>query len=404
MKLKVLSVSEVNRYIKKYISGNPILSHIEIEGELSNFKRHSSGHLYFTLKDQTSKMACVMFKSDTGAIPDKLKDGMKLVASGQINVYERDGRYQLYVKKIRVAGIGDLHVKFEAMKEQLMEEGLFDHDVKQEIPVFPNKIAVITSPTGAAVRDILTVTKRRNPLVDVVIYPVRVQGETSKNEIIAALKSVEENDSVDTIILGRGGGSIEELWSFNEESVARAISACPLPVISAVGHETDFTIADFVADMRAATPSAGAELAVADLNQYRLDLQNLIEQSEYRVLDYIQRSKQSVMALQPKQLLINTENKLNDYYQQLDSMVDNMQHMMDKYFLEQTSELEKLLLTLEMHSPIHSLKRGYALLENSRHNVIMSTKEVEKDDVISVKMSDGTLETKVLTVNTDGGV
>lgn len=404
MKLKVLSVSEVNRYIKKYISGNPILSHIEIEGELSNFKRHSSGHLYFTLKDQTSKMACVMFKSDTGAIPDKLKDGMKLVASGQINVYERDGKYQLYVKKIRVAGIGDLHVKFEAMKEKLMEEGLFDHDVKQEIPVFPNKIAVITSPTGAAVRDILTVTKRRNPLVDVVIYPVRVQGETSKDEIIAALKSVEENDSVDTIILGRGGGSIEELWSFNEEGVARAISACPIPVISAVGHETDFTIADFVADMRAATPSAGAELAVADLNQYRLDLQNLIEQSEYRVLDYIQRSKQSVMALQPKQLLINTENKLNDYYQQLDSMVDNMQHMVDKYFLEQTSELEKLLLTLEMHSPIHSLKRGYALLENSRHNVIMSTKEVKKDDVISVKMSDGTLETKVLTVNTDGGV
>lgn len=404
MKLKVLSVSEVNRYIKKYINGNPILNSIEIEGELSNFKRHSSGHLYFTLKDQTSKVACVMFKTYADLVPDQLKDGMKLIVSGQINVYERDGIYQLYVKKIRVAGIGDLHIEFEAMKEKLMKEGLFDSDVKKNIPVFPKKIAVITSPTGAAVKDILSVARRRNPLVDVVIYPVRVQGETAKDELVEALKLVENNTSVETVIIGRGGGSIEELWAFNEETVARAIVACPIPIISAVGHETDFTIADFVADLRAATPSAGAERAVADLNQYTVELQNLIEQSEYHVLDYIKRSQQSVVALQPKYLLTNIENSLHDYYQKLDGLADYMAHIVDKYFLEQTSALEKLLLTLEMHSPVHTLKRGYALLENSKHKVIMSTKEIKKDDVLSVRMSDGTLETKVLTVNTDGGV
>lgn len=404
MKLKTLTVTEVNRYIKKYISGNPILSHIEIEGELSNFKRHSSGHLYFTLKDSDARLSCVMFKSNADTVEMNLKDGIKIIATGQIGVYERDGKYQLYVKALRQAGVGDLHVKFEAMKAMLKAEGLFDEDLKRTIAAFPSKIAVITSPTGAAIRDILTVAKRRNPMVDIVIYPVRVQGTSSKNELVEALRQVSVRDDIDTVIIGRGGGSIEELWSFNEESVARAIVACPIPIISAVGHETDFTISDFVADMRAATPSAGAELAIPDLNGYTQEMEHLIERSEALVLYLLRSYKQDIKVYHPKQLLTNFENKLMDYQQQLDRMADKLNHSVDKYFIAQSNELEKLLLNLEMHSPIHTLSRGYALLENASSNVITSTKNVKEGDRVTIKISDGRIETRVEEVTYTGGV
>jgi exodeoxyribonuclease VII large subunit len=404
MKIKILSVTEVNRYLKKYISGNPILSHLEIEGELSNFKRHSSGHLYFTLKDQNARIACVMFKSNADGVKIDLKDGMKLIASGQISVYERDGKVQLYVQALKQAGIGDLHVKFEAMKEKLQDEGLFDQKNKKPLPEFPSKIVAITSPTGAAIRDILTVVKRRNPLVDVLVYPVRVQGETSKDELVAALEAVNKRDDIDIIIMGRGGGSIEELWSFNEECVARQVAASTIPIISAVGHETDFTITDFVADARAATPSAGAELAVPDLNTYTMELDKLVERSEAVLLYRINSLKQEVKLFHPKQLLMNLENKLMDYHQQLDTYADKMNHHVDKYFLTQTSALEKVLLTLEMHSPIHTLNRGYALLENASSKVVTSVEEVKEGDKISVKLSDGVLKTNIDEVINDGGL
>jgi len=404
MKLKTLSVTEVNRYIKKYISGNPILSHMEIEGELSNFKRHSSGHLYFTLKDADSRLSCVMFKNNADLVNLDLRDGVKLIATGQVGVYERDGKYQLYVKALRQAGIGDLHIKFEAMKEKLKGEGLFDQERKKAIPTFPSKIATITSPTGAAIRDILTVTRRRNPLVDLVIYPVRVQGESSKDELVEALRAVSLREDIDIVIIGRGGGSIEELWSFNEECVARAIVECPIPIISAVGHETDFTISDFVSDMRAATPSAGAEIAVPDLNTYSQEVEGLIEKCELRVLHSLRRNQQELKLYHPKQLLINFENKLMDYQQQLDHMADKLNHSVDKYFISQTSELEKLLLSLEMHSPIHTLNRGYALLENASAKVITSTRSVKEGDRLTIKMSDGAIKAEVEAVTHNGGV
>lgn len=403
MKLKTLSVTEVNRYLKKYISGNPILSNIELEGELSNFKRHSSGHLYFTLKDDMSRISCVMFKGSADHVTVDLKDGQKLIAKGQISVYERDGKYQLYVKELRLAGIGDLHVQFEAMKAKLMAEGLFDEDSKRPIPTFPSKIAVITSPTGAAIRDILTVAKRRNMLVDVVIYPVRVQGETSKYELVKALEQITLRDDIDVIIMGRGGGSIEELWAFNEECVARSIAACNIPIISAVGHETDFTISDFVADMRAATPSAGAEIAVPDLNRYTTELEQLIEKSELYVLNTIKNSKNELKLYHPKQILMKLENRLMEYQQQLDNYADKVQQSVDRYFLAQTNALEMVLLNLEMHSPMHTLKRGYALLENAKGKVITSTKETKVGNVIKVKLEDGELETVVKKIIVDGG-
>ncbi len=404
MKLKTLSVTEVNRYLKKYINGNPILSSIELEGELSNFKRHSSGHLYFTLKDETSKISCVMFKNSAEHIALNLKDGQKLIARGQISVYERDGTYQLYVKELRQAGIGDLHVQFELMKEKLMAEGLFSDQLKKSIPTFPSKIAVITSPTGAAIRDILTVAKRRNKLVDLVIYPVRVQGESSKLEIVEALNYLSTREDIDVIILGRGGGSIEELWSFNEEIVARSIVACKIPVISAVGHETDFTIADFVSDMRAATPSAGAELAVPDLNRYTGELEQLIEKSELYVLNAINNSKNELKLYNPKQILITLENRLMEYQQQLDSYADKMQFVIERFFQNKTNDLEKVLLNLEMHSPIHTLQRGYALLENAKSKVITSISETNIGDKLTIKLNDGKLETLVEEIIVDGGI
>lgn len=404
MKIKVLSVTEVNRYIKKYISGNPILSHIEIEGELSNYKRHSSGHLYFTLKDENSKIACVMFKSSADQVDIDLKDGKLLVAAGQISVYERDGKYQLYVSTLKEAGVGDLHVKFEAMKEKLKSEGLFDEVLKKPLPSFPSKIAAVTSPTGAAIRDILTVLKRRNPLVDVVVYPVRVQGERSKDELVTAIDSIAARTDIDVVIVGRGGGSIEELWSFNEECVARAISRCPIPVISGVGHETDFTITDFVADVRAATPSAAAEISVPNLEQYVRELDFMIENVEMNVLTAINNYQQQLKLYHPKQLLLNFENKLMEYQQQLDHMADKLNHGIDKYFAFQTNTLEKLLLTLEMHSPIHTLNRGYALLENASSKVITSVNDVSDGEQLTVKLSDGIINTRVEEVIRDGGV
>jgi len=404
MKLKTLSVTEVNRYLKKYISGNPILSRLEIEGELSNFKRHSSGHLYFTLKDENSRISCVMFKSNADEVAVNLKDGIKLIASGQISVYERDGKYQLYVKALRQAGIGDLHIKFEAMKEKLAEEGLFSEALKKDIPEFPSKIAAVTSPTGAAIRDILTVMKRRNPLVDVVVYPVRVQGESSKDELVQALNKVNERQDIDVVIIGRGGGSIEELWSFNEETVARAIVASRIPVISAVGHETDFTISDFVSDMRAATPSAGAELAVPDLMIYRKQTERYIEQAEMKLLSTLQMYQHEMKLYHPKQLLMNLENKLMDYQQQLDSIADKLQYETDKYFVQKTNELEKILLNLEMHSPLHTLERGYALLENAKGKVLTSATELKAGDEITVKLSDGEAKAEVRDVYSNGGV
>lgn len=272
MEIRALEISEANSYIKKVLSNDPILYNLKVRGEISNFKINSSGHVYLTLKDETSKMKCVIFKGNY----DKslqLEDGMKIVANGYISVYERDGAYQLYIRKVEKDGVGNLHIEFERLKKKLNREGLFDPRFKKKIPYMPKSIGVVTSQTGAVIRDIINVVRRRFPKVNVYLYPVAVQGANSADEIVKGIEFFNKMQNVDTMIVGRGGGSLEELWSFNEEKVARAIFASDIPIISAVGHEVDYTICDFVSDMRAPTPSAAAEIAVPDLNEvlYRLD-------------------------------------------------------------------------------------------------------------------------------------
>ena len=262
MKLKTFTVSEVNEYINKLLRGDIILRNLNVEGEISNFKLHSSGHMYFSIKDDNSRLRCVMFRGQSRLLKFLPEEGMKVIVKGYVALYERDGQYQLYIQEMQPAGIGALYLAYEQLKEKLEREGLFYESTKKPLPFLPERIGVVTSPTGAAIRDIISVINRRNPNVEIIIYPVLVQGTESKEQIVEAIDYFNKNNYVDVIIVGRGGGSIEELWSFNEEVVARSIFSSKIPIVSAVGHETDFTIADFVADMRAATPSAAAELVI----------------------------------------------------------------------------------------------------------------------------------------------
>ena len=274
MKIRALDVSEANSYIKRILINDPILCSLKIKGEISNFKVHSSGNVYLSLKDQNSKINCVIFRNDYDKSLN-LENGTKIIANGYISVYEREGSYQLYIKHIEVAGIGNLYIEFNKLKEKLQKEGLFDYQYKKPIPKIPKSIGVVTSPTGAVIRDIINVTKRRYPKVHIKLYPVKVQGQGSKEEICEGIKFFNEVHPVDTIIVGRGGGSIEDLWSFNEEEVARCVFESKIPIISAVGHEIDFTICDFVADMRAPTPSAAAEIATPSLEDLHFKLDNI---------------------------------------------------------------------------------------------------------------------------------
>ena len=266
MKLRALDISEANSYIKRILTNDPILYNLRVKGEISNFKVHSSGNVYLSLKDEKSKLNCIIFKSNYDKSLN-LDNGVKIIATGYISVYERDGAYQLYINEVEIEGIGNLYIEFNKLKEKLKNEGLFDSKYKKQIPKMPRSIGVVTSPTGAVIRDIINVTKRRFPKVDIKLYPVNVQGDKSAEDICSGIEFFNRMENVDTIIVGRGGGSLEELWSFNEEIVAREIFKSKIPIISAVGHETDFTICDFVSDMRAPTPSAAAEIATPDLSE-----------------------------------------------------------------------------------------------------------------------------------------
>ncbi|MFY9285992.1 MAG: exodeoxyribonuclease VII large subunit, partial [Tissierellaceae bacterium] len=282
--MKPLKVSEVNSYIKSIFQGDMLLSNIEVEGEISNFKRHFSGHLYFSLKDEDSMLKCVMFKYSAKSLSMDLADGQKIIAKGYVSIYEQTGAYQLYVKEISSKGLGDLYLAYEKLKQELEKEGLFKKEFKKDLPTMPRKVGIVTSSTGAAIRDIVSVIKRRFPPCEILIYPSLVQGPNAPKEIIQGLVYLDKREDVDLIITGRGGGSIEDLWAFNDEELARTIFSLDTPVISAVGHETDFTIADFVADLRAATPSAAAELAVPNIDSLNQELDNYFSEllSSYR--------------------------------------------------------------------------------------------------------------------------
>lgn len=394
MKLRPLSVSEVNQYIKKTFDYEPILNNVVIEGEISNYTLHSSGHSYFTLKDENSKLSCVLFKRDYEYIGKKLLNGQKVQAVGKISVYERDGRYQLYVKDIKLSGLGDLYVKFEKLKETLKLEGLFEIKHKKDIPEFPKKIAVITSPTGAAVRDIINVITRRSSTTDILVIPVRVQGEFSKVEIAHALELANQTKDVDLIILGRGGGSIEELWSFNEEIVARAIFDSKIAVISAVGHETDYTISDFVSDLRAPTPSAAAELAVKD-ERALIDLLD----TQYKMLitsqvKLLESHKNILNTIAVDKLSNKFINKLNSKSEDLDYFYNSLNKSIKHKLSINAKTLSNIGNMLNAVNPFSIMDKGYSLVYND-NKIVKSVDDTNINDTIDVKLKDGTLNCTV---------
>lgn len=391
--VQAYSVTEINQYIKNLFIRDRILNLIHIKGEVSNCKYHTSGHIYFTLKDAQGQLACVMFAGQRRGLQFRLEEGQSVIASGSINVYERDGKYQLYASEIVLDGQGILYERFERLKKQLEGEGLFEHSHKKPIPPYPKKVGIITASTGAAIQDIVNIARRRNPYVQLVLYPAQVQGQGAAESVargIAALNRL----GLDTIIVGRGGGSIEDLWAFNEELVARAIYACNTPIISAVGHETDVTIADFVSDLRAPTPSAAAELAVNDYQLFQGTLREynrkLARELTQKMNIYRSRVNQLKLRLfyaspayqikQKRQHLIDTEQKL--------------QQGINRRLKENRHRLELMIARLEGLSPLSKLSRGYALIVGEDHKPIRSIRQVKQQELLTVSLLDGDIRAR----------
>lgn len=400
--MNVLTVSQVNTYIKALINEIPQIKNIYISGEISNFKHYyKSGHMYFTLKDEKSQLKCVMFAFDNSKIKFTPEDGMRVICFGQIDVYERDGVYQLYVRDMHPQGVGSLTIAFEQLKAKLEDEGLFDSAHKKQIPKYPKKIGVATSNMGAAVEDIKNVTKRRFPLCEVVIVPTVVQGDEASADIVKSIELLDSLGDIDTIIVGRGGGSIEDLWAFNTEPVARAVYNCKTPVISAVGHETDYTICDFVADLRAPTPSAAAELAVPDYKNELIKI-NSFSVSLEKSIDYkIEFEKKRIEQLVKGSPLINKDayyKAIGDRLGELDSkMILNFKNIV----LKNENKFKQYAGELNALSPLAVLSRGYAITSNSK-GFVKSVKEVEVNDKIEIKLADGLINATVDGVTENG--
>lgn len=366
------SVSEVNQYLKQLLESQSDLHHIPVMGEVSNFKRYASGHCYFTLKDEKSALKCVMFKSSAVRLSFTPQNGEKVVALGSISVYERDGVYQLYVTAMRRQGIGDLMQAYEALKEKLTKEGLFDESRKKPLPRLPQAIGIITSPSGAAVHDIITVSRRRNKGVKLILYPVKVQGEEAAGEIVRAIDFFHRHHLADLLIVGRGGGSIEDLWAFNEEPVVRAIAASKIPIISAVGHETDFTLSDFAADARAATPSQAAEIAVIDVAAYRNGIAFYWDKAA--------------------KLL---EKEIHENAQLADSLQQELTQAMAAELDAKKHRLSLMAAKLSALSPLTVLSRGYSITTTAGHRAVQCVSDVSVGDTIRTTVTDGTISSVV---------
>jgi len=388
----VLTVSELNRYLKDLISKDSVLSGLWVKGEISNFKSHYSGHFYFTLKDEKSVLRCVMFRSRAATLPFMPEDGMKVLIGGYISVFERDGQYQLYVEEMQPDGVGALYIAFEELKKKLKNEGLFDPARKKKLPYMPGSIGVVTSSTGAVIRDIINVLSRRFYHVNIKLYPVQVQGEQAAGQIAAAIKRLNQLGNVDVIIVARGGGSLEELWAFNEEIVARTIYESKIPVISAVGHETDFTISDFVADVRAPTPSAAAELVMPE----RTVVENMLDNLKMRLRNAVVK-KTGMERLKLKRLCesVAFRQPYNKIYQErmmLDVQKRYMQKALAALYTQNRNRLSLLAARLDTLSPLSSLARGYSIIRLEKDNTLVkSINDVRKGDKIEVILKDGIL-------------
>ena len=395
MKYNAVTVTQLNKYLKDRFDEDENLNAILVKGEISNFKNHYTGHLYFTLKDEKSLIKCIMFKSYAERLAFNLKDGMKVMVFGSVSVFERDGVYQIYVKSAFEDGMGDLHEKFEQLKTTLEKEGLFEETHKKKIPLYPQIVGVLTSQTGAVIRDIINVSTRRNPNVYIRLLPVPVQGPGAAEQIAEKIKIMNEKKLADVLIIGRGGGSLEDLWPFNEEIVARAIYNSEIPVISAVGHETDFTIADFVADLRAPTPSAAAELAVPDIfelkekiNNYKKRYRNSLKKKiEIMRLRY-EKCMQSIVFKEPTRFIKDNYLLLDKYIKSLENKIRMLQKEKQTQYIELITKLDTL-------SPLKTLSRGYTLTEKD-NKIIKSSKDLRKKDKILIKFYDGERQAEIL--------
>ena len=390
----IFSVGQINRYVKNMFTQDFILQKIYIKGEVSNCKYHTSGHIYFSLKDETGVLSCVMFAGHRRGLAFRMKDGDRVVVGGAVDVYERDGKYQLYAKEIALEGAGALYERFLALKAELEEMGMFAQEYKQSIPSFVRRLGVVTAPTGAAVQDIRNISLRRNPYLQIILYPALVQGEGAADSIVRGIHMLDQAD-VDVIIVGRGGGSIEDLWAFNEEKVARAIFECRTPVISAVGHETDFTIADFVADLRAPTPSAAAELAVADFRQI---LQNIVGFRERLYREMQQKTKLARAQMEQYQLrlqYLSPESRLRDNRQRLVDLDARLRRSMQNRLAEERHVLGIYLERYRGLSPLSKLNQGYSFVADCKGRGITSTEQIHPGDVVEISVTDGVIEAEV---------
>ncbi len=391
---QALTVTQVNLYIKQILARDELLNNVLVKGELSNFKAHSSGHMYMSLKDESGVMRAVMFRSAAAKLNFKPANGMKVIARGRIGVYERDGQYQLYIDHMEQEGIGDLHVAFEKLKQKLDAEGLFSPKHKKPLPKYPKCIGVVTAPTGAAIRDILNILSRRFSYSDVVLYPVLVQGENSAASIVEAIRYFNDTDSADVLIVGRGGGSIEDLWSFNEECVARAIFESHIPIVSAVGHEIDFTISDFVADLRAPTPSAAAELVVPSQEELRDKFNNVYRRLYTCASRFIEKSRMQVRYYADNAYLKNPMTKVDDSRMYLDSVCRAFENAYTKILGDKKQNLAVLSSKLNALSPLSSLERGFSLTKG-KDGLIKSVSQVNEGDNVEIVVSDGSINAVV---------
>lgn len=394
MQQNVYTVSQVNSYIKNMFAQDYMLNSVLVKGEVSNCKYHSSGHIYFTLKDASGVIACVMFASSRTGLKFRMEEGMQVIVGGSIAVFERDGKYQLYAKKITADGEGDLYLKFEQLKKELSEQGMFDPCYKQPIPQFVRKLGVVTAPTGAAVQDIINISKRRNPYIQIILYPAIVQGELAADSIVAGIHALEK-EGVDVMIVGRGGGSIEDLWAFNEEKVAKAVFDCSIPIISAVGHETDTTIIDFVSDLRAPTPSAAAELAVFELaaldERFNDAYNRLVREMEL----VIKRERRKVENAMSRLNAVSPQSKIREKRTYLIKLEDNLSAGMERVIRNRRHRLDIFIERMNGLSPINKMSTGFAYVSDGSGKMVKDVKNVNKGDKLDLRLVNGIVHTTV---------
>lgn len=391
----VYTVKQVNSYIKNMFTQDFMLNRIYVKGEVSNCKYHTSGHIYFSLKDESGTIACVMFAGSRAGLSFRMKEGQQVIVLGSISVYERDGKYQLYAREIVPDGAGLLYEKFEALKKELAEMGMFAPEYKQPIPKYVRTVGIVTAPTGAAVRDIINIAGRRNPYVQLILYPALVQGEGAAESIVKGIHALEVKQ-VDVIIVGRGGGSIEDLWAFNEEAVARAVFDCTVPVISAVGHETDTTITDYVADLRAPTPSAAAELAVYEYREVKETMLNCAQRMRRAVLIRADAQRARLKQMELRLKFAHPRQKLNEKRQYCVELEDRLRNLMDRRLIAEKHRLALSAEKMKGLSPLEKLNQGFSFVQDENGRNIKSIRQVRQGERLTVYVTDGKIETEVI--------